>query len=70
MNKDKPDLNDALDMLYGTRKALGGILNLLAITNSSALAVEEMDQLLQTLDIRLNMCEKVMKKAVEIRNEA
>lgn len=43
MNKDKPDLNDALDMLYGTRKVQGGILNLLAITNSSTLAVEIMN---------------------------
>lgn len=68
MNSNKPDLNDALDMLYGTRKALDGILCLLSVTNSEKMDIEQMSQLLQTFSLRLSMCENVMKKAIDAYN--
>ena len=37
---DRPDLNDAVDELYGTRLALDGVLMLLATSNSEKINVE------------------------------
>ena len=62
---NRPDFNDAVDELQGTRMALDGILTLLAVTNSDKIKVEAIDQLLQTFALRLNMCEKVLKRAVD-----
>lgn len=62
---ERPDLNDAVDELYGTRVALDGILSLLAVTNSDKIQITAIDQLLQTFALRLNMCEKILKRAVD-----
>ena len=62
---DRPDLNDAVDELYGTRLALDGVLMLLATSNSEKISVEHIEQLLQSVALRMNWAEKVLKRAVD-----
>ncbi len=62
---DRPDLNDAVDELYGTRLALDGVLMLLATSNSEKISVEHIEQLLQSVALRMNLAEKVLKRAVD-----
>ena len=62
---DRPDLNDAADELHGTRLALDGVLMLLATSNSEKISVEHIEQLLQSVALRMNLAEKVLQRAVD-----
>ncbi|UOO76052.1 hypothetical protein LVJ85_08320 [Neisseria sp. Dent CA1/247] len=61
----RPDINDALDELCGTRQAFEGMITLLSCSNSSKIDIEVMTQFLKTFSLRLHMCEKVLQKATD-----
>lgn len=60
-----PDFNDVCDELYGCRKAFEGMIAVMTVTDSDNIEIEVVEQWLRTLELRLNLCEKMLKRATD-----
>ena len=53
------------DEIYGCRLAFDGLILLLAATHSEHIEIETLEQWLRTFALRLNLCEKMIKRVAE-----